>query len=76
METLKLGNIEFNVSAYKDVSFLEFEKDVKGRLQGYDLKKAYKKLTGRNPVIKKESDEQIVKPEKPLKKVRSKQSTK
>ena len=74
MGTLKLGNIEFNVDVYKDVSFLEFEKDVKGRLQGYDLKKAYKKLTGRNPVIKKESDEQTAKLEKPLKKVRSKQN--
>jgi len=46
---IKLGNISFNEVAISKMTFDEFSDLYRGKLYGYDLKKAYKVLTGRTP---------------------------
>lgn len=52
MKYYNLGNASFNIEALKDISFDDFLADYAGKLSGYDIKKAYKVITGKDGIIK------------------------
>ena len=73
---IKLGNISFNEVAISKMSFDEFSDLYRGKLYGYDLKKAYKVLTGRTPAKPKTTDGKTKGTTKKAGTVRSKRGSK
>lgn len=50
---MKIGNIDFNKDSFENIYFDEFKETYEGKLDGVDIKEAYKELTGRSWKTKK-----------------------